>query len=41
MVDELVDEGEGLNSFGVHLLFDLIEDLVRFVLPVHAVTQIT
>ncbi len=38
--DELVDVGEGFYSFGVHLLFDFVEDLIGFVFPVHAVTKI-
>ncbi len=38
--DELVDEMEGLDTLGIHLLFDFVEDLVGFVFPVHAVTII-
>lgn len=38
--DELIDEMEGLDTLGIHLLFDFVEDLVGFVFPVHAVTII-
>jgi hypothetical protein len=31
---------EGFNSLTEHLLLDLIENLVRLIFPVHAVTKI-
>jgi hypothetical protein len=33
--DVLIDEVEGFDAFGVHLLFDFVEDLFGFVFPVH------
>jgi hypothetical protein len=38
--DKLIDVMEGFHSFAVHLLLDLIEDLIRFVFPIHPKLQI-
>jgi hypothetical protein len=40
LLDKLVEEVKCLHPLRKHLLLDLIEDLVRFVFPIHAVTKI-
>jgi len=37
--DMLIKEMEVFYSFAIHLQFDFIEDLIRFVPPIHAVTK--
>jgi hypothetical protein len=39
-LDVLVKEVEGLDALAKHLLLDFVEDLVRFVFPVHGL-QVT
>ena len=39
MCDMLVKEVEAFDSFAIHLKFDFVEDLIRFVFPIHAVTK--
>lgn len=39
MSNHLVEEMETLDPFAVHLMFDFVEDLVRFIFPIHAVTK--
>jgi len=31
----LIDKMEAFDSFGEHLLFDLVEDLIWLILPIH------
>jgi hypothetical protein len=37
---ELINEMESFNALTEHLLLDFIENLVRLIFPVHAVTKI-
>jgi hypothetical protein len=39
--DVLIEEIEGLDALGVHLMLNLIKNLVGLVSPVHAVTKTT
>lgn len=35
----LIEEVEALNPFAIHLQFGFVEDLIRFVFPIHEVTK--